>query len=378
MNTSPISNTPAPKAFNRKGAFQNFFLLLILTAIAYLIYWFIESSHYETTDNAYVSAPQIQIASQVEGTVSDVLVTETQLVQAEDTLFKIDTTEAKIASEIADADLSKALRSVRSNVLIAKQKRQDFTRARDEYLRRKALSDTAAYSTDELERYKSIYETTKTAYDQALENSDGITRLSQVATHPDVLRAAGTAKKNYVALLRADVQAPIQAVVARRSAQVGQRVSPGTPLATLVVSDSMWVDANFKESQLAKMKIGQPVTLEADVYGNHVKFAGKVSGFSPGTGSSLAVLPAQNATGNWVKVVQRLPVRIEIDPETLKKYPLRVGLTMTATVDIRSNDGQTLQSASKSDAITTDLYDKQSLAAQMHVQELIDRSIKVN
>ena len=165
--------------------------------------------------------------------------------------------------------------------------------------------------------------------------------------------------------------------MARRSAQVGQRVSPGSPLLTLVLSDATWVDANFKESQLAKMRIGQPVELEADIYGNRITFPGKVAGFSAGTGSSLAVLPAQNATGNWVKVVQRLPVRIDIDPETLKKYPLRVGLTMTAKVDVRNTDGIALQSMQQHEAISTDLYEKQNLAAQAHVQKIIQHSLAI-
>jgi membrane fusion protein (multidrug efflux system) len=374
MNTTVTPPVDPAKNFPRKKIFKFFFIFLAILAVVYAIYFFIVASHYETTDNAYVSAPQIQIASQVEGTVSDVLVAETQLVHAGDTLFKIDTTEAKIASEIADADLSKALRAVRGNILMARERMEELTRARDEYDRRKSLTGVAAYSADELARFKTQFDTAQTAYDQALENADGITDLSQVTKHSDVQRAMASSKKAYVSLLRADVQSPVKAVVARRQAQVGQRVSPGVPLATLVLSDAMWVDANFKENQLSNMRIGQPVELEADVYGNHVKFSGKVSGFSPGTGSSLAVLPAQNATGNWVKVVQRLPVRIEIDSETLKKYPLRVGLTMTAKVDIRNAEGVALQSLQKNETIKTDLYDLQLEDANRHVQKIISQS----
>jgi membrane fusion protein (multidrug efflux system) len=375
MNSTPNIPAAPTNSFNRAKAFKFFFMVLAILLIAYLVYWFIESSHYESTENAYVSAPQIQISSQVEGTVSEVLISETQAVKSGETLFKIDTTEAKIASEIADADLSKSIRSVRANILLARVKKQELDRAKEDYNRRIGLQGVAAYSQDEIAHFKSQFELAQTAYQQALENSDGITNLANVANHSDVLRAEGIAKKNYVALLRADVQAPINAVVARRSAQVGQRVSPGVPLATLVVSDAMWVDANFKESQLSKMRIGQPVELEADIYGTRVTFPGRVSGFSPGTGSSLSVLPAQNATGNWVKVVQRLPVRIEMDPETLKKYPLRVGLTMTAKVDIRHAEGTALQSMENHSPITTDLYDKQTLVAQEHVKKIITHSL---
>jgi membrane fusion protein (multidrug efflux system) len=364
--------------YDRKIAFKIFFGLLITCLLIYLVYWFIESSHYESTDNAYVSAPQLQISSQVEGTISAVLVSETQEVKAGELLFKIDNTESKIASEIADADLMKAIRTVRSNVLMAKVKKQELERTKLDYERRLSLQGVAAYSADELAHYKSQFDLAQTAYSQSLENADGIVNLGQVANHPDVLRAAGLSKKSYVALLRADVIAPAQAVVARRMAQVGQRVSPGVPLAALILSDVMWVDANFKEDQLSKMRIGQSVQLEADVYGNKVNFVGTVSGFSPGTGSSLAILPAQNATGNWVKVVQRLPVRVAIDPEVLKKYPLRVGLTMTAKVDIRNSQGVALQSMQKNETMQTDLYDQQTIAALKHVQTIIDHASKTN
>jgi len=377
MTTKTIED-PHPKSYNRKVAFQIFFGLLIACLLTYLVYWFIESSHYESTDNAYVSAPQLQISSQVEGTVSAVLVSETQEVKAGELLFRIDNTESKIASEIADADLMKAIRSVRSNVLMAKVKKQELERTKLDYERRFALKGVAAYSADELAHYKSQFDLAQTAYSQALESADGIVSLEQVAHHPDVLRATGLSKKSYVALLRADVAAPVKAVVARRSAQVGQRVSPGVPLATLILSDVMWVDANFKEDQLSKMRIGQRVQLEADVYGNKVSFGGTVSGFSPGTGSALSVLPAQNATGNWVKVVQRLPVRVAIDSEVLKKYPLRVGLTMTAKVDIRNSEGVALQSMQKNETMQTDLYDQQTMAALSHVQKIIDHASKSN
>jgi len=370
--TTNNSSENNPNSYNRKLAFKIFFVLLIVCLIVYLLYWLIESSHYESTDNAYVSAPQLQISAQVEGTVSAVLIGETQEVKAGDLLFKIDNTESKIASEIADADLIKAMRSVRSNVLLAKVKKQELDRSKLDYERRFSLQGGgAAYSADELSHFKSQFDIAQISYAQALENADGILDIAQVANHPDVLRAEGLSKKAYVALLRADVAAPVKAVVARRSAQVGQRVSPGVPLATLVLSDVMWVDANFKEDQLSKMRIGQSVQLEADVYGSKVSFGGTVSGFSPGTGSSLAVLPAQNATGNWVKVVQRLPVRIAIDSEDLKKYPLRVGLTMTAKVDVRNSAGIALQSMQKNESMQTDLYEQQTLAAQAHVKKII-------
>lgn len=362
--------------FDRKKSFQIFFGSVAGVLVLGVLYWLIFAMHYESTDNAYVSAPQLQIASQVEGTVSAVLVAETQAVKEGELMFKIDATESKIASEMADADLVKALHMVRVAISQAKQRKQELDRARADYARRAELKGVAAFSVEELSHSKTQLELAEAAYKQALENSDGLTNPDDAAKHPDVLRAQAAAKRAYVALLRTEVRSPVDAIVARRSAQVGQRVSPGVPLATLVIGDSMWVDANFKEDQLAKMRVGQPVELEADIYGGKVNYKGKVVGFAPGTGSSMSLLPAQNATGNWVKVVQRLPVRIEIDPEMLKKHPLRVGLTMSVTVDTDKADGPALQSMQTSTAIETDMYDEQSVKADEHISKIIKTASK--
>ena len=362
--------------FNRNKAFKIFFGSVGGLVFLGIIYWTIFASHYESTDNAYVSAPQLQIASQVEGTVSAVLVAETQAVKEGELLFKIDTTESKIASEMADADLVKALHMVRVAISQAKQRKQEFDRARADYSRRAELKGVAAYSVEELSHAKTQLDVAEASYKQALENSDGLVNPEDAAKHPDVLRAQAAAKRAYVNLLRAEVKAPVDAIVARRSAQVGQRVSPGVALATLVIGGSMWVDANFKEDQLAKMRIGQPVELEADIYGGKVHYKGHVVGFAPGTGSSMSLLPAQNATGNWVKVVQRLPVRIEIDAEELKKNPLRVGLTMAVTVDTKKVDGPALQSMQASAAIETDMYDEQGVKADEHIVKIIKNASK--
>lgn len=371
--TETVKNKPQ---FNRNKAFKIFFGVTAGAIILGLLYWFLISSHYEHTENAYVSAPQLQIASQVEGTVSAVLVAETQAVKPGDLIIQIDTTEAKIASEMADADLVKAMRFVRSAISQAKQRQQEFERAKADYSRRASLKGAAAFSAEELSHAKTQLDVAEAAYKQAIENADGRLKPEEAKDHPDVLRAQAAAKRAFIALQRADVKSPVNATVARRTAQVGQRVSPGVPLATLVISDSMWVDANFKEDQLAKMRIGQPAELEADIYGSRVTFKGKVTGFSPGTGSSLSLLPAQNATGNWVKVVQRLPVRIEIDSEQLKKYPLRVGLTMDVKVDTSKSEGLPLQSMQTNEAIKTDLYEQQSLLAIEHVNKIIQNAAK--
>lgn len=361
-------------AMNRKKSFKIFFIALTLILMGYLAYEFSIGMHYETTDNAYVSAPQLQISSQVEGTISAVLVTETQTVKSGDILYRIDMTESKIASEMADADLIKAVKNVRSLVLNAEQRKHDFDRVNQDYQRRLSLKGAAAYSVEEMEHLKNQFEISKSLYNQALENAYGITKFEKISTHPDIIKALGQVKKNYVTLLRSEVKAPIDAIVSKRNAQVGQRVIPGTVLVGLILNDSMWVDANFKENQLANIRIGQPVELESDIYGSKVIFPGKVVGFSPGTGSSLALLPAQNATGNWVKVVQRLPVRIQIDADTLKKYPLKVGLSMVAKVDIANRDGVPLAAMQQSELIATKVFEQQSLDAEKHALNIFTKA----
>lgn len=369
-----MTMTESAPTFNRKKAFKIFFIILLLLVIAYLIYWLIFGRQYESTDNAYVSAPQLQISSQVEGTVSAVMVGETQSVKAGELLYKIDTTESKIASEIADADLIKTIKTVRAYLLTLEQRKKELDQAKQDYQRRANLNGLAKYSTEDLAHFKTQWDIAKAQYDQALENASGITSYEKISSHPDVLKALGQDKKSYVALLRSDVKAPVDAIIAKRNAQVGQRVMPGGLLATLILKDSMWVDANFKENQLANIRVGQPVELEADIYGSKVKFPGKVLGFAPGTGSSLALIPAQNATGNWVKVVQRLPVRIEIDPEVLKKHPLKLGFSVIAKVDISNTDGEPLQSMQQNEQISTNLFEKQYLEAEKHALTLMTKA----
>lgn len=368
--------TTHAKSFNRKKAFQVFFGIVGLLFLAVIVYWWLYLSHYESTDNAYVAAPQIQVTAQVDGTVSAVQVVETQEVKSGDLLFKIDPTEAKIASQMADAELLKAYRASRSAILMAKQRKTDLDRVAADLKRRQSLKGAAAVSKEELDHLQAQYDLASNAYKEALERSDGLTDVSESANHPDVQKAQAAAKQAYVALLRTSVISPVDAVVARRNAQVGQRVGPGAPLATLVMLGETWVDANFKEDQLRSIRVGQTAKLEADIYGGKVIYTGRVVGFSPATGANLSLLPAQNATGNWVKVVQRLPVRIAIDSEQLKKNPLQVGLSMYVNVDTSKKDGAQLESAQSVKPISTTIYETQGSEADKHVQEILVRAGK--
>lgn len=318
-----MENSSENKPFNRPKAFKIFLIVLLAIFILGLLYWFIFNRNSESTDDAYVAGSQIQIVSQIEGAIASVNVSETQAVKEGQTLFRIDPTEVKIASEKADIDLLNAF---------------------SDYQKRKALDGDASVSQEELEHSELAF-----------------------------LKAQASARQAYINVLRADIQSPAKATIAKRYAQVGQRVAPGTPLALMVASDGIWVDANYKEDQLKNIRVGQPVKLESDIYGRKMEYRGKVVGFAPGTGSTLALLPAQNATGNWVKVVQRLPVRVLIDPADLQDFPLHIGLSMNVTVDTSNREGKPLQSMDEGPVDGTDIYQKQFDAAEVHIQSLLKK-----
>jgi membrane fusion protein (multidrug efflux system) len=309
--------------FNRPKAFKVFGIVLVMIVLLAVLYWLVFQRHTESTDDAYVNGSQVQIVSQIDGAVASVRISETQGVKEGQTLFLIDPTEVKIASEKADIDVLNAAA---------------------DYQKRIALQGDASVSKEELEH-------------------------AQLALR----KATENARQAYINLLRTNVQSPTQATVAKRYAQVGQRVAPGTNLALLVADDDIWVDANFKEDQLKNMRIGQVVHLESDLYGSKMKYQGKVVGFSPGTGSTLALLPAQNATGNWVKIVQRLPVRITLNPNELKNYPLNLGLSMNVTVDTTDQAGLPLQAMDKGFISSTQIYQKQYDAAEKHLALLLQK-----
>jgi membrane fusion protein (multidrug efflux system) len=367
-----IEQTGQP--FNRNKAFKVFFGLVALAAIGFALYWWKYLNHYESTDNAYVAAPQIQVSSQVDGTIEAVQVVETQQVKAGDMLLKVEPTEAEIASRMADAELLNAYRASRSSILQAKQKKVDLARIGEDIKRRQLLKGVAAVSAEELNHLQMEYQAADDGYKEILERSDGLVDVATATRHPDVQKASAAAKQAYVTLLRTKVLSPVDAVVAKRNAQVGQRVAPGVSLVTLVILNDSWVDANFKEDQLRNIRLGQDVELEADIYGSKVIYTGKVVGFSPATGANMSLLPAQNATGNWVKVVQRLPVRIAIDPGQLQKNPLQVGLSLSARVDTSQQGGGSLAAAEKTNVTATHIYEAQSVEADQHVRTILSQA----
>ncbi|WP_180170508.1 efflux RND transporter periplasmic adaptor subunit [Acinetobacter sp. YH12027] len=348
-------------------------VLIVIALVMYLI-WSIFLNHSVSTDNAYVGAETASITSMVTGQVAEVLVSDTQQVKKGDVLIRIDARDAEIALAQAQAELLKAKRqykqtaanssSLNSQIFVSDdaihsasaqvaKAQADLNKAQDELQRRQQLAASGAISKEELSTAQSAVNTAKASFDVAQAGlaqakssqkaaqsnkaaNDALIQDSNENSTPDVLVAQARLQQAQLDLERTQIKAPFDGVVTRRNIQVGQRIAPGTSLMMVVPVSQLYVDANFKESQLAGVQAGQKVELTSDLYGDKVKFNGIVTGFSGGTGSAFALIPAQNATGNWIKVVQRLPVRIRLDPKELAEHPLRVGLSMEATIDLKS------------------------------------------
>lgn len=369
---SDVATDNAMKA-KRKKFLGFFILILILAAILYAI-WALFFNHSVSTDNAYVGAETAQVTSMVSGQVAEVLVKDTQQVKQGDVLVRIDERDAKIQLAQAQAELAKAQRqykqsqansrSLNSQVVVRNDEissaqaqvtkaQADYDRASLELKRRNELAATGAISKEELSKAQSAVSTAKASLElaqaglaqatssrKAAESTfaanEALIQGVNEASTPDVLVAKAHVDQAQLDLERTVIRAPVDGVIARRNIQIGQRVAPGAVMMSVVPVSDLYVDANFKESQLAKVKAGQKVSLTSDLYGGDVVYHGTVQGFSGGTGAAFALIPAQNATGNWIKVVQRLPVRISLDPKELAEHPLRVGLSMQADIDLAS------------------------------------------
>ncbi|MGX6569947.1 HlyD family efflux transporter periplasmic adaptor subunit, partial [Cupriavidus necator] len=313
----------APATTNNNGKRKRMLLSLtaaiVVAGIGYGVYWGMYARHFENTDDAYVAGNVVQVTPLVGGTVVSISADDTQLVTAGQPLIQLDRADSQVALEQAEAQLAQAVREVRTlyvnngslaaNVAL---READVAKARDDLRRRQAIAGSGAVSNEEISHAQSALkgaESALLAAREQLASNKVLTDQTTVEKHPNVQRAAASLRSAYLSFARSAMPAPVTGYVAKRSVQVGQRVAAGAPLMAVVPLDQVWVDANFKEVQITHMRIGQPVTLEADVYGSKVEYQGKVAGFSAGTGSAFSLLPAQNATGNWIKVVQRLPVR---------------------------------------------------------------------
>ena len=378
MADSPSSNAAASRLQSiRKRAFAVVGAVVVVGAVAYGAYWLLIGSRYVETDDAYVGADSALVTPLTSGAVTAVLVKETQHIRAGDPLVEIDPADARINVAQAAAELSKSQRRVEQYLategslaaqLAARetdiaharaqldQARSNYDRAQIDLQRREKIASTGAVSGEELTLARDTFATAKanvaaaqSALAQAVANRAAAVSAAEtnhvlvsgvtVATNPEVLSSQAKLDQAKLDLSRATVRAPIEGVVAKRQVQVGQRVSTGATLMTIVPVQDAYVDANFKEVQLRKVRVGQPVELTADLYGGDATYHGRVIGFSGGTGSAFAVIPSQNATGNWIKVVQRLAVRVGLDKQELAAHPLLVGLSMKVRIDVAAGKG---------------------------------------
>jgi membrane fusion protein (multidrug efflux system) len=385
-NPSPAAAAPAPAANGngkRRSLLIGVTIALIIVLIAYGIWWFIYARHYENTDDAYVGGNVVQVTPQVGGTVLAINTDDTELVQAGKPLVELDKADAKVALDQAEAQLAQTVRQVRTlfvnnNALVSNvtARTSELDRARADLARRQQLISTGAVSKEELDHAKVAVQGAEAALQAAREqlaSNRVLTDHTSVEQHPNVQNAAAQVRNAYINLARTTLLAPTTGYVAKRSVQVGQRVAAGTPLLSIVPLNALWVDANFKEVQINNMRIGQPVSLKSDLYGSKIEYHGKVVGLAAGTGSAFALLPAQNASGNWIKIVQRIPVRISLDPKDLESHPLRIGVSMDATVDIAQTEGTSLTAgtARTTPAYTTDVFDKSGQEADARIASII-------
>ncbi len=353
-----------------------------VVALAWVMYWLLVLSRRETTNDAYVVGDQVAVAAQAGGTVIDVLAEETQRVDAGQVLVRLDPTDSQVALEHAASTLALSVRQVRQQRAAAEQsdaniasRQLDLQWAEAELARRQPLLEQHAVAPEELRELESKVALARAALQAAQGQSraahapvEGVT----AERNPAVQEARASFLQAWIAASRATVRAPVAGYLARRNVQAGQQVSPGQSLFTIVPLDKLWVEANFKEGQLRALRIGQPVRIDSDLYGGAVEYHGRIAGVGVGTGAAFSLLPAQNASGNWIKVVQRVPVRIALAADELARHPLRIGLSTTVNVDTKDRSGASLAAAPDTRAIaSTAIYAADLQAAEQSADAVI-------
>ena len=378
-------NSSNNKSQQRKKGLSIFILLLLLISIGSAAYWYLFIKGFEETEDAYVSGNQVMVSAQVAGNISKINVDNMDPVQAGDVLLELDDTNAKLSFEQAKSNLANAVRQVSQLNYTVKQLKSavraneiTLAQAQGNLNRRVQLVKDGAIDKESFQHAKEAVELAKanlTTSQNQLGANQALLLDGPLSEQPQIQSAVSNLKQAWLNLERTKIRSPIKGYVARRNAQVGQAVSVGGALMAVVTTDQMWLDANFKETQLTHMRIGQPVEIHFDLYGKDKTFNGKVVGIEMGTGSAFSLLPTQNATGNWIKVVQRVPVRIQLDPQQLAENPLRIGLSATVKVNVTDSQGETL----RDQAPATTLYSTNVLQYdESAVNNLIESIIRDN
>jgi len=376
---------PAQKKKTRKKVLILLALLFVLAGIAWGIYWFLVLRHFQETDDAYVAGNQVQVMAQVSGSVNKVWFDDTDLVKKGDVLVSLDKTDAEQAFEKAQTALATSVRQTHQLMINAKQyqasialQQTALAQAEADLKRREPLGASNLIGREELQHSRDAVATAKAQLDVAVQQYNANQAMilnTSLEEQPAVKQAAAELRDAWLALQRTDIRSPMDGYVSRRSVQVGSQISTSTPLMAVVPATNLWIDANFKETQLSGVRIGQDATVVADIYGDDVVYHGKVVGLDMGTGSAFSLLPAQNATGNWIKVVQRLPVRIELNHDDIVKHPLRIGLSTLVKVDTTNKDGSALATSVRQQAA----YSTNALAIDLApVNQLITDIVRAN
>lgn len=377
----------APAAPSRRGKLLRGLLVIVVLLLAALALWyFMFGRWFEDTDDAYVQGNQVQITPLVTGTVVAINADDGMRVERGQLLVQLDPADTEVALQQAEANLAKTVRQTRGLYRSVEGAQADLNarqvtlkRVRDDFNRRKGLAASGAISNEELAHARDELAAAEAAVAgsrETFERNNALVDDTVIATQPDVQAAAAQLRQAYLNNARAGIVAPVAGYVARRSVQVGQRVQPGNALMAVVPTEQMWVEANFKETQLRHMRLGQEVELRSDLYGGDVTYKGRIDSLGLGTGSAFSLLPAQNASGNWIKIVQRVPVRIAIDAKQLAEHPLRIGLSIKAEVSLRDQKGTVLPTqAAKGQVFDTDVYAKQLHSADDAIHAIIQRNL---
>ncbi|SDQ44295.1 efflux RND transporter periplasmic adaptor subunit [Pseudoxanthomonas sp. CF125] len=385
--STPAAAPAAPKNSKRKRALGIVALLVIVGAIAWLAYYLMYARWHQDTDDAYVQGNVVSIVPQTSGTVISIDADDGMKVEAGQALVHLDANDAQVAYDQSVANLAGTVRQVRGFYSSVDAGQSDLrarevavAQARADVARRSGLVASGAVSSEELAHARDVLASAEAALGSSrgnLSRSRALVDATTLSKQPQVQVAASQLRQAYLNLQRSAIVAPVSGYVAKRQVQLGQRVQPGTTLMTIVPLEQVWVEANFKETQLGHMRIGQPVEVHSDLYGSDVEYNGKIAALGMGTGSSFSLLPAQNASGNWIKIVQRVPVRIELDPKQLAEHPLRLGLSMSVDVAVRDQAGPSLALARKDvkPILATLAYQRQLAAADALITQIIENNL---
>ncbi|AVV39344.1 MULTISPECIES: multidrug efflux MFS transporter periplasmic adaptor subunit EmrA [Pantoea] len=388
MSATAEAQSPQPSASKkkkRKSVLIVLALIFVLIGIAWGVYWFLVLRHFQETDDAYVAGNQVQVMAQVSGSVNKVWFEDTDFVKKGDVLVSLDKTDAEQAFEKAQTALATSVRQTHQLMINGKQYQASITlqqtalaQAEADLKRREPLGAANLIGREELQHARDAVATAKAQLDVAIQQYNANQAMilnTSLENQPAVQQSAAELRDAWLALQRTEIRSPMDGFVSRRSVQVGSQISTSTPLLAVVPATNLWVDANFKETQLAGVRIGQPATVVADIYGDEVVYQGKVVGLDMGTGSAFSLLPAQNATGNWIKVVQRLPVRIELNQDDIARHPLRIGLSTLVKIDTTSKEGSALATSARQQAA----YSSNALAIDLApVNQMITDIVRAN